>query len=104
MPRSKSQPPKIDENHYSGYPRFQDLMPLNYLGFGSYGAVRLVVDRKTKLGYALKSVSKLGPSAAKDWSGSVLRERRILESVAGQHPFVVGSVIISVLVGLKAHL
>ena len=63
---------------------------LYILGVGSFGAVKLVVDRTTKVGYALKIMLKL--SAVPNWSRTALRERTILSAVQGKHPFVYGLV------------
>lgn len=52
--------------------------------------MKLVVDRTTKVGYALKCMLKQG--TAPNWSRTVLRERVILAAVHNKHPLVYGLV------------
>ena len=73
-----------------GNPPFQDLQVRSLLGLGTFGSVHLVVDRNTRVGYALKAWNK--PSSSEWWSANLLRERRLLAMVQGHHPFVVGCV------------
>ena len=73
----------------SGQPPFESLQDRGVLGTGTYGCVKLVVDRESRMGYALKCMSKFGDSL---WSGAILREKQLLARVADQHPFLCGLV------------
>ena len=52
------------------------------LGVGSFGCVKLVVDRRTRVGYALKCMLKYGRQQS--WSTRALQERLILSAIHGQ--------------------
>lgn len=77
------------KERYCGVPKFSDLQIRHIVGVGSFGCVKLVVDRTTNVGYALKCLRKQGMQHV-GWSRAVLRERTILAAVHDKHPFVVG--------------
>jgi serine/threonine protein kinase len=75
---------------YSGSPPFEDLQIRSALGKGNYGCVRLVVDRNTHVGYALKSMRKGGQHSTS--ARMLVRERCILSTVHGASPFLAGCI------------
>ena len=84
-------PAPAPEPQYTGTPPFEDLQDRGLLGTGTYGAVKLVVDRNSRIGYALKVMSKRGTRTG-GWSAGALRERRLGAQLHLKHPFICGLV------------
>lgn len=64
---------------------FEDLIHKNIIGMGGLGVVRLVIDKKTNIPYALKCIRK-SDVVAKNAMDNIMNERAIMAET--DHPFI----------------